>query len=95
MKIDRREVEYVAHLARLELMPDEAERFTEELDQILVYFEKLAELDTGEIEPTRHAIPAVNVFREDETRPSYDSETALENAPDKEGPFFKVPKIIE
>ena len=95
MKIDRKEVEYVAHLARVELTPEEAEKYTGQLDQILGYFEKLGQLDTQGVEPTRHAINIVNAFREDVVKESYDSETALSNAPDKDGPFFKVPKIIE
>jgi len=95
MKITREEVEYVAHLARVELTPEEAQKFAGQLDQILQYFEKLNELDTKDVEPTRHAIAVVNAFRDDEVRVSYDSETALKNAPDKDGPFFKVPKIIE
>jgi aspartyl-tRNA(Asn)/glutamyl-tRNA(Gln) amidotransferase subunit C len=73
--------------------PDQ--KFTGQLDQILQYFEKLNELDTKDVEPTRHAIAVVNAFRDDEVRESFGSETALKNAPDKEGPFFKVPKIIE
>lgn len=95
MKITRKEVEYVAHLARLRLSPEEAEKFTSQLDQILVYFEKLNQLDTSNIEPTSHPIPMVNAFREDVVKPSIDVEEALVNAPDKEGNFFKVPKIIE
>ncbi len=95
MKIDRKEVEYVAHLARLELKPKEAEEFTGQLDQILGYFDKLNLLDTSGVEPTSHAIPITNAFREDEVKESCDQDTALENAPSEEGGFFKVPKIIE
>jgi len=95
MKITRKEVEYVAHLARLKLAPEEAESFTARLDEILSYFEKLKELDTTNVEPTSHSIPMVNAFREDRARPSLDVEGALQNAPEKEGNFFKVPKIIE
>ena len=95
MGIDRKEVEYVAHLARLELKEEEAEEFTGQLDNILGYIEKLQEIDTTGIEPTSHAIPMVNAFREDEVKESYDQETALRNAPSEEHGFFKVPKIIE
>jgi len=95
MKISRDEVEHVAKLARIELSADEADEFTGQLGQILGYFEKLSELDTGDVAPTRHAIDLTNAFREDEPRPGYDSETALSNAPEREGPFFKAPKIIE
>ena len=85
----------MAHLARLKLLPEEVEKFTSQLDQILTYFEKLNELDTKDIEPTSHAIPIVNAFRADEVKPSLDIEDVLSNAPDKQGNFFKVPKIIE
>lgn len=95
MKITRQEVEYVARLARLELSEAEAQEFTGQLDQILAYFEKLDELDTGQVKPTRHAIEIKDAFREDELKSSFDVEQALKDAPDREGPFFKVPKIIE
>jgi len=95
MKITRKEVEYVAHLARLRLSEDEAEKFTAQMDQILSYFEKLNELNTEGIEPTSHSVPMVNAFREDLVKPSLPVDDALVNAPDKEGNFFKVPKIIE
>ncbi len=95
MKISRKEVEYVAHLARLKLSEDEADKFTAQMGQILSYFEKLTELNTEGIEPTSHSVPMVNAFREDLVKPSLLVEDALANAPDKEGNFFKVPKIIE
>jgi len=95
MKITREEVEYVANLARLALSDEEAREFTGQLDQFLGHLDKLGELDTHNVPPTRHAIAVVNAFRDDEVKESYDSATALKNAPSKEGPFFKVPKIIE
>jgi aspartyl-tRNA(Asn)/glutamyl-tRNA(Gln) amidotransferase subunit C len=95
MKISREEVVHVARLARLAMTPEEAERFTEQLSNILTYVEKLNQLDTTRVEPTSHVLPLFNVFREDQVRPSLSSEKALENAPEKEGPFFKVPKIID
>ncbi len=95
MKMTRSEVEYVANLARLHLGPDEADKFAGQLDQILGCFEKLSELDTKDVAITRHAIDIVEAFRDDKVLASYDSKTALANAPDKEGHFFKVPRIIE
>jgi len=85
----------VANLARLDLDPEEAVKFTDQLDQILGHFEKLDELDTTDVPITRHAINIVNAFRDDVVTGSVDNETALRNAPDREGNFFKVPKIIE
>ena len=94
-KIDLREVEHVARLARLELGPEEEERMREQLDRILGYIDKLRQLDTGGVEPTSHAVPMVNVFREDEIRPCFPPDEMLSNAPDRSGEFFRVPRIIE
>ena len=94
-KIDMKEVEHVARLARLELSPEERERMREQLDRILGYIDKLRQLDTAGVEPTSHAVPMVNVFREDELRPCLSAEEMLANAPDRSGEFFRVPRIIE
>jgi aspartyl-tRNA(Asn)/glutamyl-tRNA(Gln) amidotransferase subunit C len=94
-KITRAEVEHVARLARLELSQEERERMTSQLDAILGYMDALNALDTSGIEPTTTVIPMVTVMREDVVRPSLDREEALANAPDREGMFFRVPRIIE
>lgn len=95
MALSISEVEQVARLARLELTLEEKEHFTEQLNSILQYVEKLKELPTDGVEPTAHAIPLKNVFREDKPRPSMAREAALANAPDREGEFFRVPQILE
>ncbi len=95
MKITRDVIEYVAHLGRIELDPDEIEQYTAQLDSILVYMDKLNSLDTSGIEPMTHAIPNVNVFREDAIAQSFSTEESVGNAPDRKGSFFKVPPIIE
>lgn len=95
MKISREEVDHVARLARLSLTEDEAGKMTNQLDTILTYVAKLSELDTKDVEPTSHVIPMSNVWREDAARPSLPREEALSNAPDADGEFFRVPKIIE
>ena len=94
-KITRAEVEHVARLARLELTEDEQAQMTARLDAILDYMEKLNGLDTDGVEPTTTVIPMGSALREDEVRPSLDREEALANAPDREGAFFRVPRIIE
>jgi aspartyl-tRNA(Asn)/glutamyl-tRNA(Gln) amidotransferase subunit C len=91
--IDREQVQKVAHLARLELTPDEEEQFTGQLSSILEYFEQLSELDTSEVVPTTRAIDVSNVTRADRLQPCDDREIILEGAPDRDGEFFKVPKI--
>jgi aspartyl-tRNA(Asn)/glutamyl-tRNA(Gln) amidotransferase subunit C len=95
MKITGSVVEYVAHLGRLELAPEEIDLYTHQLDRILAYMDQLNSLDTAGIEPTTHAIPLVNVFREDAVHNNFQVEEAVGNAPERVGPFFKVPPIIE
>ena len=96
--IDREQVHKVAHLARLELTPEEEEKFTTQLSNILEYFEQLSELDTSTVQPTARAIDVSNVTRSDALNPYGDREAILESAPDREttgsGDFFKVPQIM-
>jgi len=92
MKMD---IEKVARLARLELSEEEKVTFGDQLEQILTYMEQLNGLDTAGVEPTSHAIPIYNVFREDEVRPSFPQEEVLGIAPDEQDGQFKVPRIIE
>lgn len=95
MKIERKEVEYVAHLARLEFNEDEKDRFTLQLNNILMYMDKLNQVDTAGVEPMSHAIALNNAFREDIVKESLGNEQSLANAPDPRGEFFRVPKVIE
>ena len=95
MKIDKSVVEHVAHLARLSLAPEEIELYTEQIDRILEYMDKLNSLDTTGIEPTTHAVPLGNVFRQDEVNHNFTVEESVGNAPERKGSFFKVPPIIE
>jgi aspartyl-tRNA(Asn)/glutamyl-tRNA(Gln) amidotransferase subunit C len=89
------DVKYVAHLARLQLTPEEEKRFGEQLGEVLGYVEKLKELDVTGVEPTAHAMPRVNVVRTDEVRPSLPHAEALRNAPAQANGLFIVPKIVE
>ena len=89
------DVKYVAHLARLSLTPDEEQKISAQLGNILGYIEKLKEVDVSGVEPTAHAFPLVNVTRPDEVRPSLSNEDALRNAPAKANGLFMVPKIVE
>ncbi len=92
--IDRDQVRKVAHLARLELTPQEEETFTTQLSSILEYFDQLSELDVSGVQPTTRAIDVSNVVRTDNLQPFPDREALLNGAPDRDGDFFKVPKII-
>jgi len=89
------DIEKVARLSRLELSEEEKVTFGSQLEQILTYMEQLNRLDTSGVEPTSHAIPVSNVFREDEVRPSVSQEEVLAIAPEEEDGHFRVPRIIE
>ncbi len=95
MHITRAEVEKVAKLARLRISEDEATLFTQQLGTILNYVEQLKAISTDGVEPMATVLSQVNVFREDEVRPSLPVGEAVANAPDSEGGAFVVPKIIE
>ncbi len=95
MKITKDVVEYVAHLARLELDLGEIELYTAQLDGILEYMDTLNRLDTKGIEPMSHPMPVVCVLRDDLSKDSFTVDASTQNAPDKRGSFFKVPPIIE
>lgn len=95
MAIDRTTVEKVAKLARLQLSPEELDRYGKQLGAILDYIAKLEKLDVKGLEPLAHAVDTANVFRDDVPRPSLPRDAALQNAPEKNSDFFIVPKIVE
>ena len=95
MAITRDEVSHVARLARLALSPAEAETLGEQLANILEYIKQLDRLDTRGVVPTSHAVEMGTPFRDDAVRPFGDKEAILANAPDRDGDFFRVPRIIE
>jgi aspartyl-tRNA(Asn)/glutamyl-tRNA(Gln) amidotransferase subunit C len=94
MKITKAEVAYVARLARLEFTEEQMDLFTVQLNAILDYVGKLAELDTTGVEPTSHAMEVTNAFRDDIVGESLPVEEALSNAPEREDGFFVVPRVI-
>ena len=94
MTISKKDVEHIALLSRLELEEEETQLYTEQLNAILEYVNKLGELDTSDVEPTAHVLPLKNVFREDVVKEGLTQEEALGNAPDQENGFFKVPKMV-
>jgi aspartyl-tRNA(Asn)/glutamyl-tRNA(Gln) amidotransferase subunit C len=95
MAIDRKTVEHVAKLARLELTPEEVDRYGKQLGAILDYIAKLEKIDLAGVEPLAHAADTANVFREDEPRAGLARDEALKNAPERTGDFFVVPKVVE
>jgi aspartyl-tRNA(Asn)/glutamyl-tRNA(Gln) amidotransferase subunit C len=105
MKVSEKEVDYVADLANLELTSEERSRMVKDLNSILDYIDTLSELDTTGVAPMTQvtvsagAQPGMNPYtyalRPDELRPSLPHEAAMQNAPDRNADFFKVPKVIE
>ena len=101
MKITQKDVEYVAALANLQLSPAERERMEKDLNSILDYIDMLSEVDTSNVEPMAQVQnvsangPAVDPLRADELRACLPRELALKNAPQSDGAFFRVPKVIE
>ena len=94
-KIDQNQVRKVAKLSRLDLSDAEVEEFTGQLSAILEYVEKMNELDTTGVEPLAHCLPVNNVLREDSAKESLGTDKVLANAPQRDGEFFKVPKILD
>ena len=92
--ITANEVRHVAKLARLELPEDRLAKLTLQLETILEYVAQIGTVDVTGIEPMAHALPLHNVLREDVVEPSLPLAKVLQNAPDTDGPFFKVPKVI-
>ncbi len=89
------DIEYVANLARIALTDEEKERFAAQLGDVLEYIEKLNTVDVSGVEPTAHAFPLENVWREDRAEPGLPVETALKNAPAVRQNMVVVPKVVE
>jgi aspartyl-tRNA(Asn)/glutamyl-tRNA(Gln) amidotransferase subunit C len=94
-KIDEAMVRHIGRLARLNLSDEEVARFGAQLESVLAYMDKLSEVDTTGVEPTAHPLPVCNVFREDAPAEPIGVDRALANAPMKETPYFRVPKVLD
>src|SRR5207248_3092745 len=93
-KINLEQVQHVAKLARLALPKEKLQTLAQQLEPILEYVAKIGQVDVSGVEPMAHALPISNVLRQDIPEPALPLEKVLQNAPDVDGPFFKVPKII-
>ena len=93
-RLTEQEVRKVAKLSRLNLTEEEVHHFAQQLSSVLGYVSKLGELDVDEIEPMAHAMDVTNALREDVAARDLTPDEALHNAPAKDEPFFKVPKVI-
>ncbi len=89
------EVRHIARLARVGLSDDEVARLQGQLSQILDYFQRLQQVDTGDLPPTAHTLALHNVMRDDEPKPSFDKEEVLANAPRREEDLFRVRAVLE
>jgi aspartyl-tRNA(Asn)/glutamyl-tRNA(Gln) amidotransferase subunit C len=95
MAVTKKDVEYVADLARLSFSEEEKEGLIEDLNSVLQYIEKLNELDTENVEIIVNPYYIENRLREDEVKPSMELSEVLDNAPSMLEEYFLVPKVIE
>lgn len=95
MKVDKETLEKVAHLARLQIKPEEEDQLLKDMGEILNWVDKLSEVDTEGVEPLTHMTQEVNVLRADKAETTIDRTNALKNAPEQDGQFFKVPKVMK
>jgi len=94
MQVDNKLVGHLAHLSRLNVAPEKMDKLVADMQDLVGFVEKLNELDTTGTEPLKHMGDTYNVLRKDEVNGSISREAALKNAPDADGTFFKVPKVI-
>lgn len=90
-RISKDQVKHVAHLARLAITEEEADKFSKQLDAIITFAEQLNELDTEGVEPTSHVLAMKNILREDKAEQGLPQEEVLKNAPESQNGQFKVP----
>ena len=94
MAISLEEVRHIAALARLEFTPEEEKALSQEMSVVLAYMDTLNELNTDGVEPMTHVMDLEGVVRDDEVLHTIGAEEALKNAPDTDGEYFRVPKVI-
>ncbi len=95
MKIDHEALQKIAHLARLEVKPEEETALLASMESVLTWMEQLDELDTAGVEPLTHMTDEVNNWREDVAKNALSREEGLSNAPSQDETYIKVPKVIE
>jgi aspartyl-tRNA(Asn)/glutamyl-tRNA(Gln) amidotransferase subunit C len=95
VKLTREIVEHVARLAMVDLSEDEKEMLTKQMGEVLLYMERLNEVDTEGVEPTSHVVDLKNVTRCDLPEPPLSRPDVLKNAPDSRDGMFMVPRVIE
>jgi len=93
--ISEQQVRHISQLARLKPTDEEVRQFSKQLSDILAYMDQLNEVDTENVPPTAHAVAVHNVFRPDEPGACFGPDQALSNAPQRDGSFFAVPKVLD
>ena len=93
--IDEAQVRHISHLARLKPTDEEVRLFSRQLSDILAYVDQLNEAATRDVPPTAHALPVHNIFRPDEPGDCFKPDLALNNAPQRDGSFFALPKVLD
>ncbi len=94
MQVNDELVAQLAHLARLEVKPEDKEAMKADLEKVLGFCEKLSEVDTEGVEPLIYITDDTNVLRTDEVKGQISKEEALLNAPAKDSDYFRAPKVI-
>ena len=89
------DIHHIAKIARLQLSDDEAALYGAQLDRILGFFDALAPIDTEGVPTTAHPLAIANAWRDDVPQRSLSVDEVLANAPQREGDYFRVPKILE
>ena len=91
--LSKKEIKHLSWLAKIELTKQEEDLFSNQLNDILSYFQKIDEANVEDLPPTYHVIDISNVLRSDESRPP-NSEQALKNVPRLKGRYVKAPRIV-
>lgn len=95
MEVNDALIRQLGTLARLEINPGESEEIRQDLQRMITFVEKLAELDTTDVKPLLHMTADTNVLRNDEVLPGISREEGLKNAPAHTTEYFSVPKVIK
>lgn len=95
MSVDRKTLDKIAHLSRLEIEDSKKDKILEDMNKLVAFVDKLKEIDTTDVEPLVNMSSEINVVREDQVSGEISPEAALQNGPVTEGNWFKVPKVIK
>ena len=95
MTIDKKTVDEIAHLARLEFEDAAKDEIINDMNRMLAFVDKLNELNTDGVEPLIYMNEDIDVMREDIAQNTITQQEALKNAPKKDSDYFKVPKVID